>query len=128
MTGVQTCALPILGFACVTAFVVLLLLIFWVKREAWVVTPINKMMTALFTVEDETLTTENRTEKLRESRSRVSESFGLLVNPSDAKEGSSAANISNMLSRGFAIYEGLRLGLSVVRTLSTIFGRKRRRR
>lgn len=116
------------GFACVTAFVVLLLLIFWVKREAWVVTPINKMMTALFTVEDETLTTENRTEKLRESRSRVSESFGLLVNPSDAKEGSSAANISNMLSRGFAIYEGLRLGLSVVRTLSTIFGRKRRRR
>lgn len=117
-----------LGFACVTAFILLLLIIFWVKREAWVIRPINNLSATMFVVDDETLTTETATEKLRESRSRMSESFGLLVNPSENKKGSKAANISNMISRGFAIYEGLRLGLSVVRTMNRILGRKRRRR
>lgn len=117
-----------LGFACVTAFVILLLIVFWMKREAWVVRPINSLTASLFVVNDETLTSENATEKLRESRSRMSDSFGLLVNPSDKAEGTNAKSISNMVSRGFAIYEGLRLGLSIVRTMSSIFGRHKRRR
>lgn len=117
-----------LGFACVTAFVILLLIVFWMKREAWVVRPINSLTASLFVVNDETLTSENATEKLRESRSRMSDSFGLLVNPSDKAEGTNAKSISNMVSRGFAIYEGLRLGLSIVRTMSSIFGRRKRRR
>lgn len=36
--------------------------------------------------------------------------------------------ISRIVSNGFAIYEGIRLGLSFISAFQSIFGRKRRRR
>jgi len=36
--------------------------------------------------------------------------------------------ISRLVSNGFAIYEGIRLGFSVISAFQSLFGRKRRRR
>lgn len=116
-----------LGFACVTAFDLLLLLLFWFMREAWVIKPITNMMSATFTSGEENLTSEEVGEQLRQSRTQMSEGFNLLLNPDSEKNGSKISTASSWISRGFAIYEGLRMGLTVMRTLNNIFGRKRRR-
>ncbi len=117
-----------LGFACVSAFVLLLLLLFWFKRKAWVISPITNMMTGVFTADEQSLTSEEVGAQLQESKTRLSENFNQLVNPDDQQNGNKISKASNWISRGFAIYEGVRMGMTVVRTLNSIFGRKRRRR
>ena len=117
-----------LGFACVSAFAILFLIVFWFKREAWVIKPITGMLTNVFTPGEEALNSKEVNEQLQESKTRMSESFKLLVNPEDQKDGNKLTKASNLISRGFAIYEGLRMGLTIIRTLGNIFGRKRRRR
>lgn len=116
-----------LGFACVTAFVLLLLLLFWYNRVAWVVIPITKMMTTQFTADDADATSEEVGQQLQESRNRMSQNFNQLLNPAEEAEGK-VQNLSGWISRGFAIYEGLRMGLTVIRALSGMFGTKRIRR
>ena len=116
-----------LGFACVTAFVLLLLLIFWHWRKQWVIIPITNMLYNLFVVDEEPLESEKISEELKESRTRMSDNFHTLLNPMNEPANRVEA-VSNWLSRGFAAYEGLRIGLSIIRAFSNIFGRKRRRR
>ena len=116
-----------LGFACVTAFVLLLLLIFWHWRTKWVVIPITNMLFNLFVVDDETLETEKISDELKESRTRMSDNFNSLLSPMQ-EPANRVESLSNWLSRGFAAYEGLRLGISVIRAITGIFGRKRRRK
>lgn len=116
-----------LGFACVTAFVLLLLVLFWFMRERWVIQPITTLLANVFTVDEQQLSTEEVNEQLRDSRARMSENFNQLLNPND-KSVDKVENMSNWISRGFAVYEGLRIGLSVVRAFGNIFGHKRRRR
>lgn len=116
-----------LGFACVTAFVLLLLLIFWHWRTKWVVIPITNMLFNLFVVDDETLETEKISDELKESRTRMSDNFNSLLTPMQ-EPANRVESLSNWLSRGFAAYEGLRLGISVIRAFTGIFGRKRRRK
>ena len=116
-----------LGFACVTGLVLLLLLIFWHWRRQWVITPITNMLFNLFVVDDEPLETEKISEELKESSTRISDNFHSLLNPMQEPANRVEA-VGSWLSRGLAAYEGLRLGLSVIRAFSSIFGRKRRRR
>lgn len=116
-----------LGFACVTAFVLLLLLIFWHWRTKWVVIPITNMLFNLFVVDDETLETEKIRDELKESRTRMSDNFNSLLSPMQ-EPANRVESLSSWLSRGFAAYEGLRLGISVIRAFTGIFGRKRRRK
>ncbi len=116
-----------IGFACVTGFILLLLIIFWHWRTQWVIMPITKMLTSLFTVDEEALSTEQVSEQLHDSRVRMSEGFNQLLNTGN-KSTNKAESVSNWVSRAFAAYEGLRIGISVVRAFGNIFGRKRRRR
>ncbi len=116
-----------IGFACVTGFILLLLIIFWHWRTQWVIMPITKMLTSLFTVDEEPLSTEQVSEQLHDSRVRMSEGFSQLLN-TGSKSTNKAESVSNWVSRAFAAYEGLRIGISVVRAFGNIFGRKRRRR
>ena len=116
-----------IGFACVTGFILLLLIIFWHWRTQWVIMPITKMPTSLFTVDEEPLSTEQVSEQLHDSRVRMSEGFSQLLNTGN-KSTNKAESVSNWVSRAFAAYEGLRIGISVVRAFGNIFGRKRRRR
>ncbi|MBQ8969471.1 MAG: hypothetical protein IJ064_07065 [Bacteroidaceae bacterium] len=116
-----------LGFACVTAMVVALLLIFWVKRQQWVVRPITDLLYEQFTVNDEPIDSKLANQQLEESRNRVSEDFSQLMNPSDQRV-SNVETLGNWVNRGLAVYEGLRIGLSIMRALGNIFGHKRRRK
>ena len=121
-----------LGFACVAVFVLLLLLVFWHCRTKWVVLPITNMLTELFTVDEEApsseqVSEEQVSEELSNSRTRMSESFSRLLNTGE-KPVSKAESVSNWISRGFAAYEGLRIGISAIRAVTGIFGRKRRSR
>ena len=116
-----------LGFACVTGFILLLLFVFWHWRTQWVIQPITNMLASLFTVDEETLSTEQVSEQLHDSRVRMSEGFNQLLN-TGGKTTNKAEKVSNWVSRAFAAYEGLRIGISIVRAFGTIFGRKRRRR
>ena len=88
--------------------------------------PITKMLTNLFTVDEETLSTEQVSEQLHDSRVRMSEGFSQLLN-TGSKTTNKAESVSNWVSRAFAAYEGLRIGISIVRAFGNIFGRKRRR-
>lgn len=116
-----------LGFACVTAFVLLLLLIFWHWRALWIVRPVTNMMTRAFTVGEKPVETGQVAEELKESRTRMSGNFQQLMGNSK-RPSSRVEQVSSWMGRGFAIYEGVRIGLSVMRAFSNVFGRKRRRR
>lgn len=116
------------GFACVTGFVLLLLIVFWIMREKWVILPIDGMLHSLFTVDEKPLKAVEVSQQLGESRTRMSNSFSQLMHNGDSPT-DRTDNIAGWVSRGFAAYEGLRLGISIIRAISAIFGgRKRRRR
>jgi hypothetical protein len=116
-----------LGFAAVTLLVLLLLLLFWHMRTKWVILPITDMMTNLFTVDDQPLETEKVSEELRESRARMNDNFQQMMHTGE-RPANRVDAVTSWVSRGVAAYEGLRIGLSVIRAIGTIFGRKRRRR
>ena len=116
-----------LGFAAVTLLVLLLLAIFWHMRAKWVITPITAMLNNLFTVDEKPLESEQVSEELHESRNRMSSSFQQLIGNTQEPT-NHVENVSNWVSRAFAAYEGLRLGLSLMRAFSSIFGSKRKRR
>ncbi len=116
-----------LGFACVTALVLLMLLVFWHYRTKWVITPITNLLIKLFVVDEEPLQTEQIAGDLKQSRTRLSDNFHQMMS-SDGKATNRVESFSNWLSRGLAAYEGLRLGLSVIRAFTSIFGHKRHRR
>ena len=116
-----------LGFAAVTLLVLLLLLLFWHMRTKWVILPITDMMTNLFTVDDQPLETEKVSKELRESRARMNDNFQQMMHTGE-RPANRVDAVTSWVSRGVAAYEGLRIGLSVIRAIGTIFGRKRRRR
>ena len=116
-----------LGFAIVTLLVVALLAIFWWMRSAWVILPITSMMHNLFTVDDKPLEAAEVSEELHESRTRMSSGFQQLMGTSQ-RPVTHVENVSNWVSRAFAAYEGVRIGLSAFRAFTSIFGRKRRKR
>lgn len=115
-----------LGFACVTAFVLLLLIIFWNMRTRWVIRPITSMLHALFTVDNQPLAGEEVTQQLHESQTRMSENFSQLLHTGKAPANKAEA-VSSWISRGVAAYEGVRIGISIIRALGNVFGRRRRR-
>jgi len=115
-----------LGFLCVTGIVLLLLLIFWMMRSRWVIIPITQLMNAVFTVDNEELKMDKVTEQLHQSRTRMNDNFQQLLH-TNQKPANRVEAVSNFASRAFAIYEGMRIGISAMRAFTSIFGRRRRR-
>lgn len=116
------------GFACVTLLVCLLLIIFWHWRTTWIIIPLTRLLCKVFTVNEQPIEAETAMQELQQSRTRMSDTFNSLVHGSQ-EPASRVETVSNWVSRGFALYEGLRIGLSVVRAFTGVFGgRKRRRR
>lgn len=116
-----------LGFAAVTLLVVILLLLFWHMRTKWVILPVTDMMNNIFTVDDQPLETEKVSEELRESRARMSDNFQQMMHTGE-RPANRVDAVTSWVSRGVAAYEGLRIGLSIIRAVGSIFGHKRRRR
>lgn len=115
-----------LGFASVTGIVLILLAIFWHWRAKWVIEPITRMVFNLFTTDEETLSAEEVNTKIKDSRSRISDSFNSLLETGE-KPASHAQAVGNWISRGFAVYQGVRIGMSVMSTIGNLFGGRKRR-
>ncbi|MBR4757449.1 MAG: hypothetical protein IK084_01435 [Bacteroidaceae bacterium] len=114
-----------IGFALVAAFVLLLLLCVWFMRKIWIVGPITNMMSRIFMVDNKPLSTEEVTEELKDSRTRMTENYHQLIGGSN-RATSKVESISNLIGRGFAIYEGVRIGTSIFRALNMFFNRRRK--
>lgn len=117
-----------LGFAIVSAIVLVLLLVFWMLRGLWVVRPITTMLYNLFTVDEKPIESEAVREELHATKDRMSMGFAQLTNNKGKKTASKVETISNFVGRGFALYEGLRIAFSVFRAFGNVFGSKKRRR
>jgi hypothetical protein len=64
--------------------------------------------------------------ELKASKANIMYKVHGIISP--AKSGKQNSNsISQLVSNGFAIYEGVRLGLSVLSAFRSLFGRRRRR-
>ena len=117
-----------LGFAIVSAIVLVLLLVFWMLRGLWVVRPITAMLYNLFTVDEKPIESEAVKEELHATKDRMSMGFAQLTNNKGKKTASKVETISTFVGRGFALYEGLRIAFSVFRAFGNVFGSKKRRR
>lgn len=69
-----------------------------------------------------------RTEQLlKESSERLHTDVRNIISPEE-KENSRQNNIMSWVNRGLSIYEGIRIGLTVINACQSIFGHKKKRR
>lgn len=65
--------------------------------------------------------------EIEASRGRMSELMHEIVAPAP-KARNKAQGISQLVSNGMAIYEGIRIGMSIISAFRTLFGKRRHRR
>lgn len=124
----------ILGFAIIAGVMLLLALLVWAKRTAWIVLPATRFMINLFATEVVIPTLDGvkiEQERLRQQLTSEEEKMketanGILTPPAASQNRWEMA--SNLLHNGMNIYRGLQIGLSVVAAARTVFGLGRRRR
>ena len=64
--------------------------------------------------------------ELKVSKANIKYKVQGIISPAKTTK-RNASSISRLVSNGFAIYEGIRLGLSVISAFRSLFGRRRRR-
>lgn len=112
-------------------FVILLLLIavFYSHRQTWVVKPIATLMMRVL-AEDGTKTGADKVlleRDIHDSRERINNQFQGIVSPA-RQTAEKAQSASHFVSRGLAIYQGVRIGINLVRGFRNLFGKRGRRR
>ncbi len=124
------------GFTIITAVLLLLGLLIYANRKAWIVVPVGKFMLSLFASQLKTTTSEavaiekaQVKSNLDASQTQLRQSANALFTPApESKDRWERA--SRLVSNGMSIYRALQLGLSAVAAFRTVFGlgRKHRRR
>ncbi len=122
------------GFSIIAGVMLLLALLVWAKRTAWIVLPATRFMINLFATEVVIPTLDGvkiEQERLRQQLTSEEEKMketanGILTPPAASQNRWEMA--SNLLHNGMNIYRGLQIGLSVVAAARTVFGLGRRRR
>lgn len=64
--------------------------------------------------------------ELKASKANIKYKVQGIVSPAKSTK-SHTSSISRLVSNGFAIYEGIRIGVSIISAFRSLFGRKRRR-
>ena len=64
--------------------------------------------------------------ELRTSKANIKYKVQGIISPAKGTK-HSTSSISRLVSNGFAIYEGLRIGISIISAFRSLFGRRRRR-
>jgi len=64
--------------------------------------------------------------ELRASKANIKYKVQGIISPAKTTK-KNTTRIGQLVSNGFAIYEGLRIGISIVTAFRSLFGRKRRR-
>ncbi len=118
----------ILGFAIITAFLLLCVLLVYANRNAWIVLPTTRFMVSLLTPEITIPTQEGinmEKERVRDqldtNQGEMKEIASTLLSPIPEAR-TRWETISNLLQNGMTIYRGLQIGLSAIAAARTVFG------
>jgi len=116
------------GFVCMTAVALLTILVVYLNRQRWITQPLTRLVNSTLSNAEDTATTEELRDHLRASREQMQTHLHTLTS-SSAKPANRAALISSWINRSMVIYEGVRIGMSAISVMSTLFGgRKHKRR
>lgn len=122
------------GFVIIAAVLLVVTLLVYANRTAWIIVPVTRFMVSLFV---SSLTSHTREgvamekvrvqEKLDESQLQMRETASTLLSPlPEAKNRWDRA--TGLFQNGMSIYRGLQLGISAIAAFRAIFGRGKRRR
>ncbi|MCD8302685.1 MAG: hypothetical protein LUC44_06670 [Prevotellaceae bacterium] len=115
-----------LGFLCVTALALLLMLLVYCCRHRWIVAPLTRLITDSFDSADASVSASELHEQFNteneKMRSRVHALWG-----NHASAHSTAERASRIVYHAVTLYDGFRLGLSTFSVLRSLFGRRKRK-
>ena len=122
------------GFVIIAAVLLVVTLLVYANRTAWIIVPVTRFMVSLFvsslaspTREGVAMEKVRVQEKLDESQLQMRETASTLLSPlPEAKNRWDRA--TGLFQNGMSIYRGLQLGLSAIAAFRAIFGRGKRRR
>lgn len=126
------------GFAIIAGVLLIITLLIYVNRTAWIAIPVGKFMISLFASklqgqsrEAVALEKAHVQDKLDESQAQMRNTANALFTP-EPESKNRWERASRLVSNGVDIYRAVQYGLSAIAAISTVFGlglgRKRRRR
>ncbi|MCR5180025.1 MAG: hypothetical protein K6C30_02245 [Bacteroidaceae bacterium] len=124
----------LLGFGIIAGVLLLLFLLVYAKRNAWIVRPTTAFMVNLLastltvpTQEAIALEKEHLRQQLDDNQREIKETTSGLLAP-QAQARNKWDRASNLFQNGMAIYRGIQMGVSVIAAVRGIFKLGRRRR
>ena len=124
----------VLGFAIIAGALLLVALLIWANRSAWIVRPVTRFMIGLFatevvipTLEGVTMEQERTRQQIEEQEEEMRETANAIIAPPAAAK-NRWEMATNLLHNGMTIFRGVQIGLSVVSAARAVFGLGRKRR
>lgn len=124
----------ILGFVIIAGVLLLLALLVYANRKAWIVLPTTRFMVGLLasklthpTEEGIAMEKERLREQLSDNQGEIKETTSTLLSPLPEAR-TRWESISHLMQNGFTLYRGLQLGLGALAAARTVFGLGKRRR
>lgn len=124
----------VLGFAIIAGVLLLIALLVWAKRTAWIVLPTTRFMVNLFasevvfpTLEGVKVEQERLRQQLESEETNIKETANAIFEPQrEARTRWESA--VNLVQNGMNIFRGIQIGLSAVSAAKAVFNLGRRRR
>lgn len=116
-----------LGFACVALAVLCLLLICYLKRQMWIINPITRQVSGIILPSGETLTSEELKQQIVDSKAEISSRLQDLTSP-NPKASNNMELFMQWASRGMALYQGFRIGMSLLKVANSLFSKSKKKK
>lgn len=114
------------GYAIIGGIVAVLLGIVYARRDRWIQQPIMNVVQRTIGKTTSNAPTEELRQQLMESRENIVEQVRELRDSYDAPA-NRFEKMTHMATMGFKLYEGYRMGQGLVRSVSAVFGGKRKK-
>ncbi len=122
------------GFAIIAAVLLLLVVLIYANRRAWIVVPIGKFIVGIFASQMTAQTSEavaleraHVKESIGQSEAQMRQSANALFTPQPASK-DRFERASRLVANGMSIYRALQIGISALTAFQTVFGLGRRKR
>ncbi len=116
-----------LGFACLTLFSFVVLLIVYFCRSRWIVAPITRLVANAIDDASVKETTDELETKLHERKDSVLNSLHNVTDET-AEYNNRAMTASRWVYHIMSLYNGFRIGLSAMNVVNSLLGRTRKRK
>lgn len=115
------------GFICVTLAVLLLLLVCYIFRQSWIIAPIHRKVSGiLLSPADASATREELKQQVEQSKEQIGQRLHSLTSPVP-KASNNRELFLQWAARGMALYQGIRIGMSLLNVASSLFGKRKKR-